>query len=145
MERSTGPNRSKQQPVQPASGSKGLDESLECGQVARREPSIVLPPPAPSAWTIEMLAKEQGFDLFDMAGYVLFRRDAVGFGNTPDKDDRREWLRFEDGKWMGYAIHTDIAGEDWHESATFEGTPAEISAALISDRATTPTNNENAE
>ena len=48
MERSTGPDRSKDTPAKVPNTSKGLSESLEDAPVAPREANVVLPPPAPA-------------------------------------------------------------------------------------------------
>lgn len=80
-----------------------------------------------------------GFEPFSLGELpFLFRRLIPGYGKPPAEDDRREWLRWTGSEWMGYSIHTDKHGSDWHESDTFYGTVPEISLELERERAKAP-------
>jgi hypothetical protein len=87
-----------------------------------------------------------GFELFDAyEGVEDYRRMVPGFGNGPAKDDRREWLRFEGGKWCGFAHHNNAHGEIWYEtSQDMAGTPAEIGSLLEKERETAPRREQDA-
>ena len=79
MERSTGPDRSKDTPAKPVSASRGLDESLEDVPVARRELTAILPPPAP---TIETLSVSHSKGPWHVDDGAIYTDDLVRVADT---------------------------------------------------------------